>query len=128
MDPVQSIYMLESSRTRKFRAGQHCKDLQARLRQETRGINDLEKTSSFMYDHHSEAHPDDIKDTQEDFRFQIIGTYRDPLTRQLMEAVKIKTALDKEVFRQKNRQTIHIESLNRRGEHFAPRERWDPVG
>ena len=118
------VYIGESSRTLNVRAGQHLRDLKARLRQEARGTSDQDKTSSFMFDHHMETHPDEIEDTVEDFKFKLLGTYRDPLTRQLMEAVKIKTALDKEILKQTNRQVINIESLNLRGEHFAPRERW----
>ena len=72
----------------------------------------------------------DMKTITEHFEFRITGRFRDPLTRQIMEAVRIilsnNTGIIPGDFIQ-NIRNINInqkyKSLNRRGEHFGPQLR-----
>ena len=58
-----------------------------------------------------------------DFKFTVVSSHRDPLTRQVHEAVRIQQATDKLQFIKPDNSEILVKSINRRLEHFAPRER-----
>ena len=62
--------------------------------------------------------------TTDDFQFEIINTFTDPMTRQIEEAVRIQRALDTGVHIDKNGKSHRIQSLNRRNEHFTARKRF----
>ena len=57
-----------------------------------------------------------------DFAFTVVTSFKEPLTRQIVETVKIQRALDHGTF-ESLMGNIAINSLNRRSEHFAPQER-----
>ena len=54
-----------------------------------------------------------------------MNSHCDPLTRQIAEAIRINEALEYNKYTDNKGEIIEIRSLNRKGEHFAPRERWD---
>ena len=60
-----------------------------------------------------------------DYDFQVISTHKDPLTRQTAEAIRIQKALQQGTHVQRNGKPVKIISLNRKGEYFAPMERWN---
>ena len=77
-----------------------------------------------MWDHQLEAHGGDHRIClEEDFAFNVASSYKDPLTRQIAEAVKIRRALDSRTFQSSENKILRIKPLNRRSEHFAPQER-----
>ena len=56
------------------------------------GRREVEEGSSFMYDHYNDVHSNDMDfDPYTNFSFEIIETFRDPLTRQLNEAARIQS-------------------------------------
>ena len=77
-----------------------------------------------MWDHAKHQHPDDANiDPDQDFRFEVFSTFKDPLTRQLTEAVMINRAAEHKTQTDKKHKEIRVNPLNRRYECFAPRER-----
>ena len=83
-----------------------------------------DKLSSFMWDHRVDKHQGDMDiDPDMDFKWEILSSHRDPLSRQVTEAVRILQAVET------NRQTdnrgieLSVNSLNRKTEIFAPRDR-----
>ena len=82
--------------------------------------------SSWMVDHWRTKHRDPDKDPMDpwvDFKFNILGKHRDPMTRQVEEAVRITQGLEKQTITQPNNEIKPIRCLNRKGEMFGPRER-----
>ena len=72
-----------------------------------------------------EDHPMDLSmDPVRDFNFSILSRHRDPMTRQLEEAVRVTKALNGNKHTDKKNVDVHY--LNRRGETFEPNRRWDP--
>ena len=91
-----------------------------------------EESSAFMFKHIEAKHKDNLKVInninyidilREMFALKITGNYRDPLTRQLTELVRIRTIFNKkEIDMEKGEkfgQTIE-ESMNSKFEGFAP--------
>ena len=78
------------------------------------------KISSFIMDHQDEFHGDDSVDQVADIKFSPLSKHRDPMNRQIMEAVQIKQALEKKILLDE----VHINSMNRKLEYFAPRVRY----
>ena len=114
---VTAQYIGESSRTLYVRRKQHVSDYNFCSKRRT-GVDD--KRTSFMWDHNVAAHGGDLNmDPMKDFQFSVISTYKDPLTRQVTEAVKIQRAMDTKTF-QAGGEVIQVIPLNRRSEHFAP--------
>ena len=55
--------------------------------------NEEENKSSFMWDHITAVHGGDRDvNPEEVFKFKVIAAFKDPLTRQVTEAVKIQRA------------------------------------
>ena len=118
-------YIGESSRTVHVRRQQHLADYRycAKKHQTGRRQEDDPRTS-FMWDHQLEAHGGDHSINPEaDFAFNVVNSHKDPLTRQIAEAVKIQRALDSRTFQSSGNKILKIKPLNRRSEHFAPQER-----
>ena len=63
---------------------------------------------------------------EKNFKFQIVNNHRDPLSRQLEEAVRINKALENGIAIDRSQKEVSVSCLNRRGEAFAPYQRWDP--
>ena len=80
-----------------------------------------------MDDHYRTCHPEmEGQNPERDIKFQILSNHRDPLSRQLKEAVRINKALETGVAIDRSQKEVKVNSLNRRGEAFAPYQRWDP--
>ena len=62
-------------------------------------------------------------DPERDIKFSILSSFKDPLTRQVTEAVKIQRALDTCTFLAGGGEVRQIASMNRKYEHFAPIQR-----
>ena len=77
-----------------------------------------------MWDHHIDKHENDTIDPNNDFKRKVLDIMKDPMTRQIREAVRIEDALNKGIIltHEGNRK---IESLNRKEEHFQARKRFD---
>ena len=67
---------------------------------------------------------EEVDNPEDIVRFSILSSHKDPFTRQTVEAVRINEALDRGEL-QIGKKTEKITSLNRKGEFFAARERWD---
>ena len=122
---IQSTYIGETSRTLDVRSKQHSQDLLRCLRNPpslpgTR--TEKKEPSSFMYDHNQDTHPDTTLEYT-DFKFNVISSHKDPLSRQTTEAVTILQATDRRTFSGSSNTEFLVKPLNRRMEHFAPRER-----
>ena len=82
------------------------------------------KKSSFIWDHFNARHKDDLEfNPEKDIKFSVLSIFRDPMSRQLMEAVKIQRAQDKGTFQAQGEEVVQVLSLNRKYEHFAPQQR-----
>ena len=57
------------------------------------------------------------------FSFNLLSSHRDPLSRQTHEAVRIQQAIESGTITIGD-SDLYIQTLNRKGEHFAPWERW----
>ena len=76
-----------------------------------------------MWDHIQLAHSEQTSlDPANVFKFSLVSGHRDPLERQIMEAIRIEKSFTGVMTNSKGQQ-FPVVSLNRRGEHFAPRER-----
>ena len=118
---VQHQYIGETSRTLDIRSNQHKNDFLMASSSNITSTKD-KKVSSFMWDHTLEKHPYGNLD-HTDFKFTVVSSHRDPLSRQVHEAVRIKQATDRLSFTKPDDSNILVKSINRRLEHFAPRER-----
>ena len=86
-------------------------------------IHDSEDiVSSFMWDHQVSHHDGNLDiDPTGDYKFDIIDTHQDPLSRQISESVRIREAIAKGVHYHKDKQ-YKISSLNRKFEYFQARK------
>ena len=124
---TSSVYIGETSRTLYTRSKQHYNDFkreinnQGNLQSEVQG--DLPK--SWIRDHMREKHHEETEDNPEKLvSFEVISNHPDPFSRQTVEAVQIQEALNKQTLTL-GRKTQEISSLNRKGEYFCAKERWD---
>ena len=118
---IESLYIGETSRTIGVRSKQHIDDYQKCQKQSNRlDILDRE-TSSFMWDHHIDKHENDTIDPNNDFKWKVLDIMKDPMTRQIREAVRIEDALNKGIIltHEGHRK---IENLNRKEKHFQARK------
>ena len=99
--PKEEIYIGESSRTLLTRAGQHTNDYRRRAKQELTDKDNDDKISSFMYDHHEDKHNGETIDPKNDYKFRLLTSEKQPLDRQILEAVKIKRGLEIETLKDK---------------------------
>ena len=80
-----------------------------------------------MWEHHMKKHADDDVneiDPANDFKFSLIQSMNDPLSRQLTEAILIKRAIGDREYIGENEKSNKISSMNRKFEYFAPKERF----
>ena len=113
---VAREYDGETGRTLFTRSNQHYRDYSTHVVGDGR-----EKISSWMWDHSMDAHGGNISENpREDYRFRLVGVFRDCLSRQLEEAVRIDSVEQggKRVGDRSGRKVI---SLNRKEEHYQPR-------
>ena len=77
-----------------------------------------------MWDHIRAAHSGDQDvNPEKDFNFKVLGAFKDPMTRQITEAVKIQRVLNHNTFQAPGGEEVQVLSLNRKYEHFAPQQR-----
>ena len=113
---VAREYDGESGRTLYTRSNQHYGDYSTHVVGDKR-----EKISSWMWDHTLDAHGGHISDNpREDYRFRLVGVFKDCLSRQLEEAVRIDS-VEQSGRRVGDRSGRKVMSLNRKEEHYQPR-------
>ena len=79
-----------------------------------------------MWSHLQDSHPDQENiDTLRDFKFSVLSKHRDPLSRQLEEAVRISNGLDRKVHTDSKGIETKITCLNSKEDAFAPQIRFD---
>ena len=132
-DIIQQQYIGETSRSLRVRSKQHLIDYSRCLRQTstlTRTDTEEEgKLSSFILDHKLDKHRDDENfDPKLDVKFSVLENFRDPITRQIREAVRIKQAVDFNTYTDNREKSVHIFNINRKTEYFAPQERRAEAG
>ena len=76
-----------------------------------------------MFNHITEKHNNVQIDNLTDFKFEVVEGFRDPLTRQITEAVRIGKGQNG-IFYNPKGEGQNIYNLNRKSEVFAPRERF----
>ena len=105
----KAVYLGETSRTLYVRTQQHRADFL-----KARRLNDLgQEHLSWMWSHLKASHPDqDNIDTLRDFKFSVLSRHRDPLSRQLEEAVRISNGLDRKVHTDRKGLETKISCLN----------------
>ena len=120
---VDMTYIGETSRTLLVRSNQHLRDYHKALRQgETAMSND--QVTSWMFQHSILEHGGP-QDPKRDYKFDLIRTQRDPLSRQIEEAIRINEAIDRKTLTDLNNKKQLVASLNSKGEAFCPLERWN---
>ena len=78
-----------------------------------------------MWDHIQMTHPSSLNgNVTDEFSWEVISTFKDPMTRQITEAVVIQTALGKGTLLKGRESEIPIVSLNRKNEYFLQRKRF----
>ena len=93
---TQELYIGESSRTLYVRTQEHIRGYKKAPKDRTvPDPLDISKKSSWMWDHmylkHGAPH---VIDPLKDFKSQKISSHRDPLNRQIEEAIRIIQALE----------------------------------
>lgn len=118
-DITESLYIGETSRTLRVRSQQHTNDFKKCLRLRPGPDSDL---TSFIWDHKRENHFD-LDMTSSDFQFDIVNRFKDLMTRQVEEAVRIQHSLAMEIHTDKKGKLRNIKSLNRKFKYFCPKKR-----
>ena len=75
-----------------------------------------------MWDHNRDTHMD-LDMNINDFQFNIVNTFSDPMTRQIEEAVRIQQSLTHGIHIDRTGKSRKVKSLNRKHEYFCPRKR-----
>ena len=123
-DRIQYQYIGETSRTIRVRSGQHKSDYRKCIRENRPASQEEDNWSSFMWDHRLTKHSSDKEfDPDTDFTFEIFAGFKDAMTRQITEAVMINNARMNNAQTDRKYNKIKVNSLNRKYECFAPRER-----
>ena len=80
---------------------------------------------SWLLDHLREKHPQQIDnlDPWTGVKFKVLKEIRDPFSRQTEEACRIQEAING---KKSGAAAVEgqLQTLNRKGEYFCPRERW----
>ena len=129
----ESFYEGETSRPVYTRALQHLADYRKAARNSSSNQPQVENDpkSSWMWDHVRDIHNGeiDLVNPALDFKFSVISSHREPMERQIKEAIMIEAAFRGTVASQtSNESSIFVKCLNRKGEHFAPIERYNKDG
>ena len=79
-----------------------------------------------MIDHFRKVHKDEQPPNPfGDFRFELVSKQKDPMNRQVEEACRIKQSFDQRTLTLNNGEITKISPLNRKGEFFCPRSRFE---
>ena len=128
-DSPSHVYIGETSQTMYTRIGQHVEDYRkakAELQASHLSNNQrTQETSSCMLDHLLDKHPMEIErfDPWTDMLYKLVKEYRDPLSRQRDEAVRIQGAMASGILTLPYGQE-QVNVMNRKGEYFSARECW----
>ena len=101
-----------------MRSKQHFDDFRKCLKTRPRRDSEL---SSFMWDHNRDNHSDQDMST-EDFQFDILNTFTDPMTRQIEEAIRIQRSSSSGLHIERTGKSHKVKSLNRKNEHFCAKK------
>ena len=119
------VYIGETARTVYIRRKEHQRVYKRAAKE--RIVPDREEPGgSWMWEHvyykHGAPEAKDINPAQ-DFTFENVRGTRDPMARQVEEAIRIIQAREKGSFTTGSLKDLTVKSLNRKDEHFAPRRR-----
>ena len=115
-DIVAREYDGETGRTLFTRSNQHYQDYSSHV-----VGNRRQGVSSWMWDHTVEAHGGQVSENhRDDYKFRIVGVFRDSLSRQIDEALRIES-VEKRGKRIGDKSAEKVVSLNRKEEHYQPR-------
>ena len=82
--------------------------------------------SSWMVDSQCKEHQEEQPpDPFEDYKFELVSKHKDPMTRQIEEAVRINQTFFTRTITSNSEDVKPVFPLNRKGEHFCPRSRSD---
>ena len=124
---VEHSYEGETSRTLFTRSIQHLDDYRKAAKDDAQKEPGEDPGSSWMWDHVRDMHGGSINHQNPglDFKFSLVSTHRDPLERQIKEAIRIESSfrgiVKKSNFSNENQSVV---SLNRKGEYFASIQRY----
>ena len=111
---VDFVYHGETARTVYTRANQHYSDYGSHAPERR-----VKPKSSWMWDHTEKVHQGIISDElSDDYNFRVAGSFRDPLSRQLDESVRIGMVTNLGRVGGVNKKCV---LLNRKDEHYQPR-------
>ena len=125
---VEHCYEGETSRTLLTKSLQHFNDYKQAARNNTTRDNSRDELSSWMWEHVRDKHEGNLnlQNPQLDFKFSVISNHKDSMERQIKEAIRIKSALGGKVKKSDfSKIETSVKCLNRKGEYFAPIERFD---
>ena len=125
---VEHCYEGKTSRTLLTRSLQHFNDYKKAARNSTTRDNSRDELSSWMWEHVRDKHEGNLnlQNPQLDFKFSVISNHKDSMERQIKEAIRIKSALGGKVKKSDfSKIETSVKCLNRKGEYFAPIERFD---
>ena len=115
-DLVAREYDGETGRTLFTRSNQHYHDYSSHVVGSRR-----QGVSSWMWDHTVEVHGGEISENpRDDYKFRIVGVFRDSLSRQLDEALRIES-VEQRGKRIGDKSVEKVVSLNRKEEHYQLR-------
>ena len=126
-EDLEHCYEGETSRTLLTRSLQHTNDYRLASKRTQVDSNDSEK-SSWMWEHVRDSHGGVINTINPhlDFKFSMVSSHKDSMERQIKEAIRIKSAFGGSVTKSDfTKQKIPVKCLNRKGEFFAPIERFE---
>ena len=119
---IHRTYIGETSRTLRIRANQHLNNLKRCSKNQN-----LNEGTSWMWGHIKSSHSSHTNpNPQEDFSFNVMSAHKDPMTRQLMESVRIQLALGNGTHIDQKGSELSIISLNRKNKFFTKRKLFDP--
>ena len=123
---IEYAYEGETSRKLFTRYQQHLVDYKKaarnpRIYSNNTNNSSLEDPSSWMWDHTVQHHNGQVgTNPEKDYIFSVVGSHKDPMDRQITEALRIEQSFKGFKPAIKNKIPQKVVSLNRRGEHFSP--------
>ena len=79
-----------------------------------------------MVDHHRSKHQNEgLPNPEADYRFEVLAKHKEPMTRQIEEAVRIQTSIQTGLHIDTKGRSHKVKTLNRKNEHFTARKRFD---
>ena len=122
---TEHIYIGETARTLYIRKKEHQRAYK-KAAKDSVVPDDDEPGGSWMWDHvfHKHGAPELTNiDPSRDFTFENVSYHRDPMARQVEEALRIFQSREKVSYTSRSNKDLKVNSLYRRDEHFAPQQR-----